>query len=154
MPPLQYLSTPESIPDKGVSGLKGDAIGNLNTNQQTLLAGERLGGSSTGSDYLAVKIENSYTNITTATTTVIKTNINENDDGNANGDINTNRNNNGNTYSITNTHTNTNTQVVLIQWTTIGRVSALIKQRIRNCSVTRQSHCCQQSAAPMPPNLI
>ena len=73
MPPLQYLSTPESIPDKGVSGLKGDAIGNLNTNQQTLLAGERLGGSSTGSDYLAVKIENSYTNITTATTTVIKT---------------------------------------------------------------------------------
>ena len=73
MPPLQYLSTPESIPDKGVSGLKGDAIGNLNTNQQTLLAGERLGGSSTGVDYTAVKIENSYTNITTATTTVIKT---------------------------------------------------------------------------------
>ena len=73
MPPLQYLSTPESIPDKGVSGLKGDAIGNLNTNQQTLQAGERLGGSSTGVDYTAVKIENSYTNITTATTTVIKT---------------------------------------------------------------------------------
>ena len=69
----QYLATRQAVPDKGTSTPQVDSVGNSRATLETLQAGERLGGSSTGNDYTAVKIENSYTNITTATTTVIKT---------------------------------------------------------------------------------
>lgn len=67
MYPLQYLSTPESIPDKGSSGFKGDSVGNLNTNLNTYISGE-----DSTNNVMRVEGQFSYATISTATTTTIK----------------------------------------------------------------------------------
>lgn len=68
MPPLQYLATPESIPDKGLSGLKGDSVGNINSNLNTYISGE-----DSTNNVLMVENQFNYNNITTNATTTIKT---------------------------------------------------------------------------------
>lgn len=67
MPPLQYLATPESIPDKGLSGLKGDSVGNINSNLNTYISGE-----DSTNNVLMVEQQMNYNNIITNATTTVK----------------------------------------------------------------------------------
>jgi len=69
----QYLSTRQAVPNKGTATPQVDSVGNQRATLETYISGERSAGSSTGSDYMNVRSENTYTSITTATTTLIKT---------------------------------------------------------------------------------